>query len=76
MPFRQLVSADPVPDPHRTPRRRIIRCVLIYALFALVWITASDMLLDHFVADPERRILLGIIKGWLFVGITCCCSMG
>ena len=70
MPFRQLVSADPVPDPHRSPRRRIIRCVLIYALFALVWITASDMLLDHFVADPERRILLGMVKGWLFVGIT------
>jgi PAS domain S-box-containing protein len=47
-----------------------VRVVAMYALFASLWILASDSLLAALVSDRELAITLGTYKGWLFVGVT------
>ena len=46
------------------------RIVLIYALFAAIWIVVSDRLLIWAVSDPETLGWLALAKGWFFVMIT------
>jgi PAS domain S-box-containing protein len=52
------------------PRRRILGVVLVYALFAALWIYGSDLALEYLVADPQQRGVLGLYKGWAFVVVT------
>jgi len=52
------------------PRRRIFAVVLLYALFAALWIYGSDLALEHLVADAQQRATLGLFKGWAFVVVT------
>jgi PAS domain S-box-containing protein len=52
------------------PRRRILMVVLVYALFAALWIYGSDRMLDWFVRDAERRSVIALYKGWAFVAVT------
>jgi PAS domain S-box-containing protein len=51
-------------------RRRILWVVFVYALFAALWIYGSDLALEQLVADPQRRSMLGLYKGWAFVVVT------
>ena len=51
-------------------QRRIISAVLVYALFAAVWIYGSDLALGWLVSDADLRIELGLYKGWAFVAVT------
>lgn len=44
--------------------------VLYYALFAAIWIAASDNLLDWLIDDREWLTLLSMGKGFLFVALT------
>ncbi len=44
--------------------------VLIYALFAVIWIAASDKLLALVISDHEMMTVLSIGKGFLFIVIT------
>jgi len=46
------------------------RVVMLYALFAALWILGSDKLLDALVRDRETLVMLGAYKGWFFVAIT------
>lgn len=46
---------------------RTLEVVLSYALFAALWITASDALLEILVPDPAMLMLASTVKGWLFV---------
>jgi diguanylate cyclase (GGDEF)-like protein/PAS domain S-box-containing protein len=46
--------------------------VLYYAIFAAVWIAASDNLLNWFIEDREWLNLLSMGKGFLFVALTSC----
>jgi len=51
-------------------RIRIPQIILIYALFALAWITFSDVVINAVVADPAKVMAMSIGKGWLFVAVT------
>ncbi len=51
-------------------RNRILPVVLIYAMFGAGWIVLSDKLAQLIFSDPHQIILVSIVKGWLFVGIT------
>jgi PAS domain S-box-containing protein len=46
------------------------RLVLLYALFAGMWVTFSDRLLAAFIPDPLTVGWLQTLKGWAFVGIS------
>jgi len=46
------------------------RLVLVYAVFAGLWIWLSDKLVAWLVSDPAQIIRISTIKGWLFVVIT------
>jgi signal transduction histidine kinase len=46
------------------------RLVLIYAVFATVWILVSDHLVAWMVSDPELRTRVSVAKGWFFVAVT------
>ncbi len=48
----------------------IYRIILIYAVFASLWILLSDKVVAWLFNDPAQIILVSIIKGWLFVAIT------
>ena len=48
----------------------ISRVVLLYALFAALWILGSDWVLGLVVRDPDRLTQVGTVKGWLFVAVT------
>lgn len=52
------------------PRRAALRIALIYAGVAGLWILASDRLLDLLVAGQQDFVLLSIVKGLAFVGVT------
>ncbi|HEY9199883.1 MAG TPA: hypothetical protein VIR60_10990, partial [Gammaproteobacteria bacterium] len=55
------------------PRDRpasIATLVALYALFASLWIAASDWLLAFAIDDPALRLGIGSIKGFVFVAIT------
>lgn len=51
-------------------RGRIIAVVLVYALFAAVWILLSDRLLALLFSHPEQVIQISMFKGWFFILIT------
>jgi len=47
-----------------------LKLVLIYAVFASLWIAVSDDAVLALFSDPEDIHLASTIKGWLFVGVT------
>lgn len=49
---------------------RIIRVVLIYAVFASGWILFSDLLVTSVLSDPQAIHRASTVKGWVFVGVT------
>lgn len=50
--------------------RAVLSVVLIYGLFAALWILFSDVALKALFSDPEQIIRVSLIKGWLFVALT------
>jgi len=44
--------------------------VLIYAVFAGLWILFSDHFLGLFVTDHDQLVRASMIKGWAFVAVT------
>ncbi len=59
-----------VPSQPRREPASAARIVLIYAVFAALWIAFSDRLLVAVVTDPDRLAQLATLKGWLFVAVT------
>ena len=57
-------------DIRRASAREAWRIVLIYALFAALWILLSDKALAWLVSTPESITLLSTLKGWFFVLVT------
>ncbi|SCK30852.1 bifunctional diguanylate cyclase/phosphodiesterase [Vogesella sp. LIG4] len=55
-------STGPAPSP--------LRPVVVYALFAGLWILLSDRLAEALFDDAATLTLVSTIKGWLFVGVT------
>lgn len=50
--------------------RVALRTALAYAVFAAIWIFASDTIVARLVTDPGTRHRVDLIKGWGFVAIT------
>ncbi len=48
----------------------IRRIVLIYAIFAVLWILLSDWAVELIFQNKENIILASMLKGWLFVVVT------
>ena len=48
----------------------VFRIVLAYAVFAGLWILISDKAVAWMFNDPDRIVLVGMVKGWLFVAVT------
>ncbi|BCK88093.1 hypothetical protein MIZ01_1894 [Sideroxyarcus emersonii] len=53
-----------------TPHASILKIVLIYAIFAGLWILFSDRLTEWIFADGAALKVAQTLKGWLFVAIT------
>ena len=51
-------------------RRKILAVIVAYALFSVGWIVLSDQLIPLLFGDPNRLILAGMLKDWLFVGVS------
>ncbi|OHC64697.1 MAG: hypothetical protein A2040_03375 [Rhodocyclales bacterium GWA2_65_19] len=51
-------------------RTDILRVVLIYAVFAGLWILLSDRLTEWLLAGSTFLAVAQTLKGWLFVGVT------
>ncbi len=47
-----------------------LRIVVVYAVFACLWILLSDNAVAWLFTDPARITLISTIKGWLFVAVT------
>ncbi|CAB1367506.1 PAS domain S-box protein [Denitratisoma oestradiolicum] len=50
--------------------RGILAIVLVYAVFAALWILVSDQAMEWLFTDPAAITLASTLKGWLFVGVT------
>lgn len=48
----------------------IIRIVLLYAAIASLWIAGSDWLVGLVFNDPGQLVMIGTLKGWVFVAVT------
>lgn len=46
------------------------RIAVIYLIAAMVWIFATDLILEIFVSNPELLTTVNIAKGWFYVAIT------
>jgi len=57
-------------EPARTTQLDTARVVLLYAVFAGLWILLSDEVINWIVGDPDFRHLTQTFKGLLFVGVT------
>ena len=53
-----------------SPTGAALRLVLIYAIFAGLWIVLSDKAVAWLFQDPNRILLASTLKGWLFVAVT------
>ena len=47
-----------------------LRVVIVYAVFASLWILLSDTAVAWLFSDPAQITLASTIKGWLFVAVT------
>ncbi|MDZ4252425.1 MAG: PAS domain-containing protein [Sulfuritalea sp.] len=47
-----------------------LKVVLVYAVFAGLWILLSDKALGWLFSDPTQLVLASTMKGWLFVAVT------
>ncbi len=48
----------------------VIKVVLFYAVFASLWVLLSEKTVEWIFRDPEKIVVAGAIKGWLFVAAT------
>ncbi|MGZ3255046.1 MAG: PAS domain S-box protein, partial [Burkholderiaceae bacterium] len=47
-----------------------LKVVLLYSVFASIWILLSDKTVASLFSDNATILLISIIKGWLFVAVT------
>jgi diguanylate cyclase (GGDEF)-like protein/PAS domain S-box-containing protein len=59
-----------VNDEGNTRSSGALTVVLIYAVFAGLWILFSDQFVGTLVSDHDELVRISMIKGWLFVAVT------
>jgi PAS domain S-box-containing protein len=70
------MAKEPAPSPVHSPVNgpektlTIRRIILLYLVFATIWILVSDEIIARLFSDPKDILLASICKGWLFVGVT------
>ncbi|MEY4906373.1 MAG: hypothetical protein RL260_91 [Pseudomonadota bacterium] len=69
------MNTVPAPSPTDSDARRqsfadVRRVVGWYVVVSALWIGLSDSVVALLLADPEQRVLAGLVKGWGFVGVT------
>lgn len=69
---KSISMSTPPPQTNPVPpwSRHARRIVLIYAVFASLWILASDRTVFHFLADYRNIVWVNIAKGVFFVSVT------
>lgn len=60
----------PVPAARTPGSGSAMFIVVVYAVFASLWILLSDKVVAWLVSDPATMTLVSMLKGWLFVGVT------
>ena len=53
-----------------SPKRQAMKITAIYFLIGSLWILLSDNLLDFLIEEQSIILLISIIKGWIYVGLT------
>ncbi len=61
---------QPAPQDDADAGGGALRVVLVYALFASLWILLSDKAVAALFSDPATITRISMIKGWLFVAVT------
>ena len=65
------ISLNPPPaGGERQSRLASLTVVLLYAVFASLWIILSDKAVEWLFHTPSQIVLAGTFKGWLFVAVT------
>ena len=54
----------------RQPWFLSLRAVAVYLAFSIVWIPATDLIVELLARDQHQREVLGLLKGWLFVSMS------
>jgi len=63
-------SMSPIAGSGMQATAATLRLVLIYAVFAGLWILLSDRALVWLYSDPAQIVVASTLKGWLFVAVT------
>lgn len=63
-------KTDPAPAVPSNKLRVIVRIVLLYALFAALWILFSDRVLELVLNGQSRLMAANTVKGLIFVAVT------
>lgn len=58
------------PAPRIRGDSRSLHVVLIYAVFAALWILLSDTVVEWLFKERTLIVMVGTLKGWLFVAVT------
>jgi hypothetical protein len=48
----------------------ILAVILVYAMFSGGWILVSDKVVQIIFSDPNQIILVSMLKGWLYIGMS------
>ena len=59
--------SDPSAQAHHA---HVLRVVVIYAIFAALWILLSDKAVEWWLSSPQALTLVSTLKGWLFIAVT------
>ncbi|MBE2295869.1 MAG: PAS domain S-box protein [Phycisphaerales bacterium] len=63
-------AASPLTREILNPSTDILLVVVLYAVFAALWILLSDQAVEWLFGHTAHFVLINTLKGWLFVGIT------
>lgn len=58
------------PTKHPAGRSGILAVILVYAMFSGGWILVSDKVVQIIFSDPNQIILVSMLKGWLYIGMS------
>lgn len=65
------MNSPPTPGNNNPLSPAVVRRITIsYAAIGALWILASDRAVQWLFDDPQQRVLVGMLKGWIYVGVT------